>query len=158
MTRPVLSHIIIGAEAKAPLHCVEHVEAISGRGLKGDRYFLGQGSFNRPPLDQSCREVSLMSYDAIAICTDRIGKRLGPEAFRRNLILKGIDLMKLKHRRFYIGEVLFEYARTAPPCRLLSRLNEVDMMRGLKGLGGIRATILQSGTLYLGDMLRIVEK
>lgn len=153
----ILSHIIIGKQAKIPLLCVESVKAIAGRGLQGDRYFFGQGSFNRAPLDQNCREVTLISYEAIATCESRTGTSLPPEAFRRNLVIKDFDLLSLKGKRFRIGDVLLEYARTAPPCRLLSRLTDVDMMTGLKGLGGIRATILESGTLQVGETLTLVD-
>ncbi len=96
-----------------------------------------------------------MSYEAIESCELRLDTTLKAEQFRRNIIIKGLDLLTLKKKRFRIGDVLFEFARTAPPCRLLSRLTDVDMMKGLKGLGGIRANIIQSGTLHVGDQLSI---
>ncbi len=156
-TIATLAYIIIGTKASAPLHRVKSVRAVAGRGLEGDRYFLGQGSFNRPPLDQTKREVSLISAEAITLCNERLCSSLPPEAYRRNLVISGLDLSTLKGKIFQIGDVRFRYVGTAPPCRHLGKLTHVDMMQGLKGLGGIRAAILNDGELRTGDTLTVED-
>jgi len=45
-----LHAIIIGEKAKEPLHYVEQVNAVEGKGLEGGRYFYKQGTFNKPQL------------------------------------------------------------------------------------------------------------
>ncbi len=152
----MVTHIIIGKEARTPLRTINCVEAVEGRGLKGDRYYYGQGSFNREMFDQNVRDVTLLSAESIMECNIRLKSDLSPEDFRRNIIVKGIDLKGLKKQRFQIGDAVFEYARTAPPCRYLSRLLEYDMMTGLKGIGGIRATIIKSGKICVGDTLQVL--
>jgi len=47
-----LHSIIIGEKAKEPLHYVDTIPAVQGRGLEGDRYFYKQGTFNKPQLSQ----------------------------------------------------------------------------------------------------------
>jgi hypothetical protein len=50
-----LKKIIIGSEAKEDLYYVNSIDAIAGKGLEGDRYFFGNGTFNRPQFDQNVR-------------------------------------------------------------------------------------------------------
>jgi len=149
-------HLIIGPEAKAALEMVASVRAVAGRGLEGDRYFYGRGSFNAPQFDPHVREVTLIAAEAIDACNARLGTALAPADFRRNIVTEGVDLFVLKGRRFRIGEVVFHTVRTAPPCRYLSRLLGEDMMRGLRGIGGIRAVIERGGELRAGERVLVL--
>ncbi|MDB2405468.1 MOSC domain-containing protein [Arcobacteraceae bacterium] len=151
-----LEHIIIGKEAKKPLSYVDSVKAVVNQGLEGDRYFYKQGTFNKPQLDQTVREISILPFESLSLCNNRIDSHLDFLDLRRNLIIKEFDYETLKDKVFCIGEVHFKIVRTCPPCRYLSRLLDVDMMVGLKYIGGYRATILKSGTIKVGDTLTIV--
>ena len=152
-----VEYLIIGLEAKKPLHTVASVFAEAGRGLVGDRYYLGVGAFNAKQFDQSVREVSLIMSESIGLCNERLGTELHPIDFRRNVVTKGIDLAGLRGKRFRIGEAVFRAVRTAPPCRYLSRLTGEDMMKGLKNIGGIRAVIEKSGKISVGDTIHVLD-
>ncbi|WP_456451069.1 MOSC domain-containing protein [Hydrogenimonas sp.] len=149
--------LVVGPKAGEPLRCVSRVEAVAGRGLKGDRYYLGVGAFNRPPLDQGVREVTLIDADAVALCGERLGRVFTPEELRRNVVVSGMEVEKLVGRRFRVGSAVMRGVRTAPPCRYLSRLLGVDMMRGLKHLGGIRAVIETGGEIAVGDGVALLD-
>jgi len=146
--------IIIGEKAKEPLHYVETVRAVQGKGLEGDRYFYKQGTFNKPQLSQDVREISILPYEALEECNARLHTSLDFLDLRRNLIIKNFDASLLGDKVFTIGTAQFRIVRTCPPCRYLSRLLEVNMMTGLKYIGGHRAVIVQSGLLEVGDTLR----
>ena len=146
-----LHAIIIGEKAKAPLHYTHSVNAVAGRGLEGDRYFLGKGTFNKPQLSQDVREISIVSYETLEICNRRLGSSLDFLDLRRNLVIEDFDFEVLKGKTFHIGSAEFKIIRTAPPCRYLSRLLGEDMMSGLKYIGGYRARIIKSGILTVGD-------
>ena len=148
--------LVIGPEAKRPLREVRAVRAEAGLGLVGDRYYLGRGSFNAPQFDQSVREVTLIAAEATAACNARLGILLAPADFRRNIVTEGLDLAALKGKRFRVGEVVLRYVRSAPPCRYLSRLLGEDMLRGLKGVGGIRAVIERGGEIRAGDVIDVL--
>ncbi|MCH9814111.1 MAG: MOSC domain-containing protein [Epsilonproteobacteria bacterium] len=150
-----LEKIIIGKEAKKPLQYVQSVYAVQGRGLEGDRYFYGCGTFNRAPLSQDVREVSLIDYAALVECNTRLNKQLDFIDLRRNLVISGFDYTLLKGKQFCIGDAVFEIVRTSPPCRYLSHLLDADMMQGLKYIGGYRANILKSGMIKVGDDISI---
>ncbi len=151
-----VQRIIIGSVAKAPLHEVETIVAEAGRGLVGDRYHAGCGSFNAPQFDQRVREVTLIAAEAIEVCNDRLGTAFSPADFRRNIVTEGIDVMELKGVRIRIGKAWFRVVRSAPPCRYLSRLLDADMRSGLKGIGGVRAVIERSGTICVGDVVDVL--
>jgi len=148
-----LTHIIIGEKAKAPLHTVECVHAVKGKGLEGDRYFYGQGTFNKPQLSQNVREISILPYDTLAVCNSRLESDLNFLDLRRNLIIKNFDASLLENKVFTLGTAKFRIVRTCPPCRYLSRLLDDDMMTGLKYIGGYRAVIVQSGVISVGDVI-----
>ncbi len=146
-----LHAIIIGENAKVPLHYVDQVNAVEGRGLEGDRYFYKRGTFNKPQLSQDVREISLLSYDTLTECNSRLETTLDFLDLRRNLVIKNFDITILEDKIFHIGTAQFKIVRTCPPCHYLSRLLDKDIMTGLKYIGGYRAKIVKSGTLNVGD-------
>lgn len=146
-----LHAILIGAKAREPLHYVESVRAVEGRGLEGDRYFYGQGTFNKPQLSQGVREISLLPYESLAECNARLKSDLDFPDLRRNLVIKDLDVSLLEEKVFTIGTAQFRIVRTCPPCRYLSRLLDKDMMAGLKHIGGYRAVVVKSGDIRVGD-------
>lgn len=148
-----LHAIIIGKEAKKPLEYVQTIHAVAGKGLEGDRYFYGKGTFNKPQLSQSVREISILPYESLQICNKRLDSKLNFLDLRRNLIIKDLDYEVLKNKEFTIGTATFRIVRTCPPCRYLSRLLGEDIMEGLKYIGGVRATVVKSGIISVGDGL-----
>lgn len=152
-----LHAIIIGEHAKEPLHYVQEAKVIKGKGIQGDRYFYGKGTFNKPQLSQEVREISLISYEALAQCNQRIDSNLEFLDLRRNLVIKNMEQALEKGTVFKIGTATFKILRTAPPCRYLSRLLGKDIMQGLKYIGGLRASILLSGTIHVNDTIEIVD-
>jgi len=148
-----LHAIIIGEKAKEPLHYLDTVCAVQGKGLEGDRYFYKQGTFNKPQLSQDVREISILSYDSLEECNARLNSSLDFLDLRRNLIIKNFDPLLLENKVFTIGTAQFRIVRTCPPCRYLSRLLGEDIMTGLKYIGGHRAVIVQSGVITVGDKI-----
>ncbi len=149
----LLHAIIIGEKAKEPLHYVNSVHAVQGKGLEGDRYFHKQGTFNKPQLSQDVREISILPYEALEACNARLNTSLNFLDLRRNLIIKDFDASLLENKVFTIGTAQFRIVRTCPPCRYLSRLLNEDMMTGLKYIGGHRAIIVKSGFITVGDKI-----
>ena len=150
-----LIHIIIGAVAKEPLSYVNSVEAIKGMGLKGDRYYYKVGAFNKPQLNQNVREISIFSYENLEEINKRLNTNLDFKDLRRNLIIKDFDYEKLKDKDFEIGSAKFKILRTAPPCKYLSKILDVDIMAGLKYIGGYRAVIIKSGVISINDKILV---
>lgn len=143
-------------EAGAPMHPVEAVRAVAGRGLEGDRYFYDQGSFSRWPGPH--REVTLIAEEALAEMAEATGVVLAPQASRRNLLTRDVPLNDLVGRPFTIGTVHLEGIRLCEPCKYLVRLTgEPGLLPALVHRGGLRARILEGGLLQAGAVIRPVN-
>lgn len=151
MTTPGrLVSIYVAPAAGAPIALVPHAEALAGRGLAGDRYAAGTGSFSRWP--GKGRAVTLISAEALAEAEAAFGVDVSHGEHRRNLVVAGVDLRSLLGGRFRIGEALFEGARVCAPCKYLVRVTgQARAFDALVGRGGIRAEVLEGGVIAEGD-------
>ena len=143
--------IHIAAAAKAPMQAVDHVAAIPGVGLEGDRYALKTGTFYKP---QPEFELTLIEAEAIeAILREyKIAMALG-EA-RRNVVTREVPLNHLVGREFTIGTVKIRGIRLCEPCSHLEAVTNSPVIKGLRHRGGLRAQILSQGVIRVGDEIR----
>ena len=135
--------LAVAPAAEAPMAAVESVEAVAGRGLRGDRYFDGAGTFSER--GSTGREVTLV--DAAAL--EAAG--VAPLESRRNVVVTGLDLDALLGRRFRVGEVECVGRRRCEPCAHLQRLTRPGVLRALVHRGGLRADVVRGGVLRVGD-------
>ena len=140
----VVAGLLVAAEAEAPLHAVESVVAIAGRGLEGDRYAAGRGTFSGPGRGYELTLVEAETLDDLEIPWERA---------RRNVVTRGASLNPLVGRRFRVGEVECVGRRLAEPCAHLERVSGAGLLRPLVHRAGLRADILVGGTIRLGDDL-----
>jgi hypothetical protein len=134
--------ILVAAAAEAPLLPVAAAEALPGRGLNGDRYANGAGTFSAPGRGY---ELTLVEAEVL----DEI--ELSWEEARRNVVTRGIALNALVGKRFRIGAVECVGRRLAEPCAHLEQLARPGLLRPLVHRGGLRADILSGGTISVGD-------
>lgn len=145
-----LVSIYVAPTAGAPVVRVPRAEALAERGLAGDRYAAGAGSFSRWP--GRGRAVTLVSEEALAEAESMFGVRLAEGEHRRNLVVAGVDVRALLGGRFRIGGALFEGARVCAPCRYLVRTTgQGRIFEALVGRGGIRAEVVEGGVFAEGD-------
>ncbi|MBP9738192.1 sulfurase [Candidatus Saccharibacteria bacterium] len=153
----VVKGLFVCSDKALPMASVEHVRAMEGRGLGGDRYALGRGAFSRKP--GKIRQVSLISAEAIELAnTGREIPYFWHET-RRNIVVSGIDLderLLLEEPLIRVGSAVLQVVDDCAPC------NRPDMLSGKKGfsnafqgLGGLRAQVLASGDISIGDLVEI---
>src|SRR3954470_18398833 len=94
--------IYLAPAATAPMVSVGEAVALAGRGLAGDRYADGAGTFSTWPKDH---EFTLIEAEAIDAMNQLPGVRLGPGDTRRNVTTRGIALNDLVGREFRVGAV-----------------------------------------------------
>jgi hypothetical protein len=140
--------ILIAPAAEAPLVPVESVNAIAGRGLEGDRYHDGRGTFSGPGRGY---QLTLVAAEVL----NELG--LPWEDARRNIATRGIDLNALVGRRFTVGAVECIGRRLAEPCAHLERVSRPGLLRPLVHRAGLRADILSGGTISLDDHVAAVD-
>lgn len=122
-------------------------------GIDGDRYQAQTGTFSTNPR-RAGQDITLIESEALAELKDR-GVAIAPEQARRNVVTKGVDLDALIGKRFRVGEVICFGQRRCEPCAHLERLTEPGTLRGLVHRGGIRADVLEAGTITLGDTIHV---
>jgi MOSC domain-containing protein YiiM len=136
------------------LRGVETVRVMVGKGLEGDRYALGTGSFSRWP--GTGRSVTLIESEVIDDVLLRHSLDLSNGRSRRNVVTRGVRLNDLVGRRFRIGAVLFRGDRLAEPCGYLEKKIGVGLEEILRGRGGLRADVLEEGVIRVGDVIEEV--
>jgi len=149
MTGGAVIEIYIGPEFEQPMRSVQEVRAVAGGGLEGDRYFRDSDAPDeeRDPTE----EVTLIASEAIETAQRDHQLEFGAGDTRRNIVTRGVSLDELLGRRFTIGQVELEGLEPNPPCSHLERVSGKKLLKPLIKGGGIRARILKSGYIRVGD-------
>jgi len=146
--------IHIASKKEAPLVSVPEVEAVAGRGLRGDRYYDAGGTFSRGG-NAPDRHVTLIEAETI----DALGRdykvQIDPGQARRNIVTRGVALNHLVGREFVVGPVRLRGIKLCEPCGHLARLTSEQTSSGLVHRGGLRSQILSDGIIHVGDEVKI---
>ena len=114
----------------------------AGKGVVGDRYSSLDGA----------RQVTLIQAESLVTIASHLGREIvRPQELRRNIVVKGINLLALKSRRFRIGAVCLETSGECHPCSRLETTLGAGGYNAVRGLGGITARIVKGGTIQVGD-------
>jgi len=145
--------IHITAVAGEPTVSVEEARAVAGKGLEGDRYFSGSGSWSSTP--GSGRQVTLIEMETIEALDRDYEMKIEPGQARRNVVTRGVALNHLVGREFSVGEVRLRGMRLNEPCNHLASLTDEKVKLGLVHRGGLRADIVSGGVIRVGDAVRV---
>ncbi len=149
-TLGTIVQIFVSPAPGEPMQNLQTADAIAGRGLAGDRYANGKGTFSTWPNDHELTIVESEEADAASIA---------PELSRRNLVTKGVRLNELVGRRFMVGAVLCEGTRLCEPCAHLERVTERrDLIKAMTHKAGLRAVIVSGGTICVGDAVCVAPE
>lgn len=140
--------IAISEEAEGRMTAVRSAEALAGRGLRGDRYERGAGTFSNP--NGRGYDLTLVEAEALEELAAG-GVEISPPEARRNIVVRGFALDDLIGKRFRVGEVECFGQRRCEPCAHLERLTRPGVLRSLVHRGGLRADVLSDGEIRVGD-------
>ncbi len=127
-----------------PIEEMEAIECVAGSGIIGDRFFDYEPDF-RGQITFFDRAV----YERVM--TEIVKGEVSPIVFRRNVIIKGVDLNELIGKRFQIGGLEFTGSCECSPCYWMDESCAPGTFEFLKGQGGLRARIVKGGEMKLGD-------
>jgi MOSC domain-containing protein YiiM len=151
--RSAVVSLHIAVAAAASVVSVGEIQAIAGKGLEGDRYFLKTGTFSKTP--GSGREVTLIEVEAIEALRRDYGIDIDAAQARRNIVTRGVALNHLVDREFTVGDVVLRGTRLCEPCSHLEKLTAKGIMRGLIHRAGLRADVVRGGIIRVGDTIRV---
>ena len=119
-----------------------------GKGIVNDRYY---GNFK-----EKKEQVTLINLEEIINFNKQIKQNIDFKNFRRNIIVSGINLNKLIKKKIEINKVTLKIHEICQPCKYLQdRLKIPGLVKMLVNKSGVRAEILSSGSLSVGDYIKI---
>lgn len=141
-------HNYFGRYGKTSLkHTIEEfdqIELVEGKGIVGDRFFDYEEDYKG--------QITFFDWAVYERVKDEIVKgELCPSKFRRNVILDGIDLNSIIGKRFTLNGIEFTGSCECKPCFWMDEACAEGAYEFLKGVGGLRARILNSGELKTGN-------
>lgn len=141
-----------------PLHSVPEGRLEAGKGLVGDRYYRGVGTFSERLKGSPDSEITLIESEEIEHFnqTDRASAAAGE--FRRNIVTSGVRLNDLVGRRFTVGAAELEGLRLCEPCAHLAKLVRPSVLRGMAHKAGLRARIVTGAIIRPGDRIEVRER
>jgi MOSC domain-containing protein YiiM len=123
------------------------VQLVPGVGIPNDRYAAGQGHWSDPRWPD--QQVTLVEAE---LC-ESLGLPL--DGLRRNIVTRGAALESLIGLEFRLGSALLRGVRPCDPCRYIETLTRGGLFNELSGRGGLRAAVIEPGTVAIGDAIRI---
>ncbi len=136
----------IRSERRAPMSTMQSVSVSPAVGLEGDRY---QGRTGE-------RHVTLVQAEHLAAIASFSGRDIvSPEDLRRNILVRGINLLALKNQRILIGDVELEVTGLCHPCSRMEETLGSGGYNAMRGHGGITARVLSAGRITLGNSLKL---
>lgn len=119
------------------------IECVAGKGILGDRFFGYKENYPG--------QITFLSQEVIDDVVLLLGlESVDVSAFRRNAIVFGVDLNELIGKVFEIDGIVFEGVKECSPCFWMNEAIGEGAETLLKGRGGLRCRILESGRLNIG--------
>jgi len=146
--------ILIAGSPASEMVSKHSVRAVPGRGLEGDRYSLGIGTFSPTPQKPDF-EITLIEQENVEAFATESGLPFTAMQARRNIVTSGVRLNELVGRDFSVGEVRIRGIRLCEPCTHLAKSSFAEVLRGLVHKGGLRAQVLSEGQVCVGDQINI---
>jgi MOSC domain-containing protein YiiM len=147
-----ITEILIAPSASANMVPTEKVRAVPGKGLEGDRYYMGAGTFSPQPQKPDF-EITLIEQENVQAFAANSGLPFTASQSRRNIVTSGIQLNELVGQEFRLGEVRVRGIRLCEPCSHLAKTTFPETLKGLVHKGGLRAQILSEGEICVGDQI-----
>lgn len=116
---------------------------VENAGLVGDHSRAGK------------RAVTLIQAEhmaVIAALSDR--SHVGPEELRRNLMISGINLQALRKAPLTIGGAILQIEGACPPCSRMEKVLGHGGYNAMRGHGGWYASVVQSGPVEIGSIVK----
>lgn len=155
--------LYISPLASAPMESRDEVELLASRGIEGDRYCTGRGTYSvlrssalRPGEREPGRQVSVVSADSVE---EALAKhRLAPPplgALRRNVVVRGVSASELVDAigsQLVLGDacVLFVHRAMHPSMYLARKLGCPRLMDAIWDVAGVACEVLDGGPLRVG--------
>lgn len=129
-------------ERLAPMQTVAQADLLE-TGLAGDHSRAGK------------RALTVIQAEHLPVIAALAGlDEVPPEILRRNIVVSGINLTALRNHPVRIGEAVVEFTAVCAPCSRMEKAMGHGGYNAMRGHGGWCATVLQSGSVKIGDSVQ----
>ena len=119
-----------------------------GKGIVNDRYYNHYKNKKE--------QVTFINLEEIDTFNKNIGKIVDYKDFRRNIIISGINLSNCINKKIIIKNVVLKIHELCQPCNYLQKkLGVPNLVKMLVHKSGVRAVIISSGFITVGDKIKI---
>lgn len=134
--------------------CISEKKGTQKKGISEGHFIEEFGIENDAHAGKWHRQVSLLSYETIEAFKER-GAEIGDGAFGENVIVKGIDLVRLPvGTRLSCGDILLEVTQIGKECHshceIFKKMGECIMPAN-----GIFTRVLHGGVMKEGDEINV---
>lgn len=150
-----LDHIHICAKGADAMTELQEAKLVAGKGIEGDRYFLGTGTYSDKPAPD--RQVTLIESETLEALARDHNMHLTPVESRRNLTVTGVPLNHLVGKRFKVGDVVLYGGRLNTPCKYLDDLLGKKLFKLLLNRSGLNCEIVEGGVIRPGATVEWME-
>jgi MOSC domain-containing protein YiiM len=153
-TLPQVGHlewIGIRPVRRAPLVAMREATVETDRHIQGD---------HATPKPGGKRQVTIIQHEDLAAVASYLGlaEAIDPGRLRRNLAIRGLNLLALKNRTLQIGkDVQLEITGECHPCSRMEEELGPGGYNAMRGHGGLTARILHGGVIKVGDTVRVLD-
>ena len=148
--------IYTSASTDASMQSCEPAVLVAGRGIEGDRYFSGHGTFSELLKGKPAAELTLIEKEEIDSFNREYGQSMAYGDFRRNIVTQNIRLNDLVGKTFFIGNTEVKGIKLCEPCAHLAKTVNPLVLPHMLGRSGLRAQIISNGVVKQGDKLTVV--
>ena len=138
--------IAVRSERRQPMSVVERIQVHPKQGIIGDRYQGRSGN----------RQVTLIQAEHIPVIASLCGyAQLEPELFRRNIVVRGVNLLAFREKTMVIGDIHLQITGLCHPCSRMESLLGPGGYNAMRGHGGLTARVLNPGYISIGAAVQL---
>lgn len=106
---------------------------------------------------RSKRAVTLIAVEDLGAIAATLGRDVDHANTRRNVLVRGVNLLTLIDRTFRVGDVVLRGTRHCDPCERMDKTLGPGGFAAMVGRGGLCASIVETGTIRVGDVVELVD-
>lgn len=123
-----------------PMVAVDYFECVTGRGIRGDRFFNYKDNYKG--------QITFFSMEVLEALRSELNLPAAqPQATRRNAFVRGADLNVLIGQEFELQGVHLAGVEESKPCHWMDSALGAGAEEWLQGRAGLRCRILRDGIL-----------
>ena len=153
----MISSLHVADASTSEMRLLQTATLIAGRGIDGDRYCSGCGTYS--VMSEPGRQLTLISASSAEESLAAAGLGLHVGDLRRNVVVRGLTASELLDAigcEVALGECVVFLHRSCVPCMYNERMNRCPgMMEALWEAAGVNCEIVKGGTLHVGDEVKI---